>query len=466
MLIVQSLIPEKNGVDVNVAVSDYIAQELDTDGRVTPIVYSMTDPVFRTAAQSGRIKDVLDKPTAASAFNIAHQFGAEYVLIEESYQAGKAIRSRAKLFRDHRQIWKDEQELSVSTLATTDQDNTCRSIARTMIYRMNSGPLKGYKTRTKTMTPDLAKGQAPVVPTAQVEAAPVSNNDQIKRQVNELVKAGRKDSAVLLLKDSVDTMPLDIDRRVLLINLMLSTDPLAAAEEARRSTQLMPDHPELRALSAKAWMAAGKPDEAQRDLNEAVARDPGGTNTRLMLGELSLSQLEPEKAIEHLDQAIKQQDSSRTRYLRAVCRALMGNADGMVSDLNEASKLEPKPNESELSERYTLVSDLLDRLFSRDGVTVRMLTQRVVVKPHDRDLRDQIASISKSLQVRSTLLGVQAPPAERKQIYERRVLAHKLLAQSLIDLQTFSDRGDEDALSDSRINLGEALKQMSAIKKK
>ncbi len=466
VLIVQHMVPEKNGADPNVAVSDYIAQELDTDGRINPIVYSMTDPVFRAAAESGRIKDVVDRPNLEAAFNIAHQLGTEFVLVEESYQSGKAIRSRAKLYKDHRQIWKDEQDLSVTSIATSDQDNTCRSIARTMILRMNAGPLKGYARRTKTMTPDLAKGQAPVVPVVPVAEVPVADPEQLKRKVNDLVAAGKTESAILLLRDSVDTLPLDLDRRVMLINVLLAGDPKAAAEEARRATTLMPDKPELRALSAKAWMAAGLPAETQKDLNEAVARDPGGTNTRLMLGELSLSQLEPEKAMDHLDQAIKQQDSSRSRFLRAVCRALLGNVDGMASDLNESTKLQPKLTPVEQTERTTLVADLLDRMFTRDGATVRLLTQQVVVKPHNRDLREQIASISKLLQARSALLGVMSPTAETKASHERRILAHRLLAQSLIDLQTFSDKGDEDALSDSRINLGEALKQMAAIKKK
>jgi hypothetical protein len=40
------------------------------------------------------------------------------------------------------------------------------------------------------------------------------------------------------------------------------------------------------------------------------------------------------------------------------------------------------------------------------------------------------------------------------------------MAQCLVDLQTFCEKGDEDALADSRINLGEALKQLAAVRKK
>jgi hypothetical protein len=43
-------------------------------------------------------------------------------------------------------------------------------------------------------------------------------------------------------------------------------------------------------------------------------------------------------------------------------------------------------------------------------------------------------------------------------------LAYKLLSQCLADLDLFLKNGSEDVLTDSRINLGEALKQIASAK--
>ena len=79
----------------------------------------------------------------------------------------------------------------------------------------------------------------------------------------------------------------------------------------------MPDAIELRVLAARAWMRAGKPDEAQTDLNEAMARNPDGAGTRLLLGEIGIAQLKPERALDHLSKSIAAGDSAE-----AECRTV------------------------------------------------------------------------------------------------------------------------------------------------
>lgn len=144
MLILQTKVPLKEANDPNVQVSDLIAQELDNEGRVIPIVYSMSDPVFRKAYQDGRIKTHSDPPKLRDAFQVAKQLGATYLLVVGSAHEGKVVKSKAQLYKNQRQIWKDEQNLAVTMQDIVNPDVTARSLARTMVLRMNTGPLKGF----------------------------------------------------------------------------------------------------------------------------------------------------------------------------------------------------------------------------------------------------------------------------------------------------------------------------------
>lgn len=466
VLIIQSLAPMKDGTDPNVGLADYLAQEFDNEGKLIPIVYSVTDPAFRDAVQTGRVKGAVDKPTMPVLFEVARQFKSDYVIVLESTFTAKGIKAKLKLLKDKRQIWKDEQDMAVSMGSQTSIDNTSRSIARTLLLHMTYGPLKALPERQKAITPEPAKGQAPKTEVPVVEIKAEDNSINIDKQVESLLKSGKSSSAILVLRDAVDAQPLAADRRLKLIELLVKTDPMIGAQEARRSALVMPDHPEFRSMAARAWIQAGHPEEAQKDLNESVARDPNGSKTRELLGQLSLEQLDPEKAIEHFDAAIKVQDTARIRFMRAICRSLLGNAAGMGEDLEQVSKLDPKPEQSVLTERYNQLTDIYDRVAGRDAVEIRTLTQKAVVKPHDKTIKAEIDAITQALQVRTTLLSIQVPPTQLSSIHERRILAHKLLAQSLLGLKTFWDKGDEDSISDSRIDLGEAMKQLAAIKKK
>ncbi|MDR3689076.1 MAG: hypothetical protein P4L46_06830 [Fimbriimonas sp.] len=466
VLIVQTRVPFKNNVDINVTVADYVAQEFDNDGRLVPIVYSMTDPAFRAALQSGKVKESEGKFTVNEGFVTAERLGAEYLFLIEASQAGKSVKTRARLYHSRREVWKYDDNVSVRSLEVINEDSTCRSIARTILFRLNGGPLKGMASRKKTYTPEMTKGQEPVAPAAPPVETTVSSNGQLKNVIDGLIADGKRAVAIATMRDAVDSAPFDLDRREELVNLLMADNPAAAGEEARRAASLLPDKVELRALAARAWMQAGKPDEAQRDLNEAIARDPNGQGTRMLLAELSIGQLEPQKAMDHLDQAIKDKDSCRARFLRATCRAMLGGVDSMQADLAEAAKLGPPLTPGETMERYVLVTNICDRMLERDGVDLRSLMQEVVVKPQDKDLKATLANMARLLQGRIALLSAVEAPADSKLSNEKRLLANRLLAQCLFGLQTFSDKGDEDALADARISLGESLKQLAAAKKK
>lgn len=463
-LIVQSKVPLRDKVNPNVDLAQYVAQELDASGRLTPVLYSKSDAAYGAAVAARKVKDAAENPRARDITDTARRLGAEYILIVEGVRNGKSVHGKATLYRNRREVWKDDQTLSVSTSDSLDSTDTARSLARTFVFKMNFGPLKGLPERPKTAPPVIQPGQEPVVEQVRTGTSGIVPDDRLKRNLDALVHADKMDNAILMMRDAVDAAPMDVQRRLELIDLLQTANPTAAAEEARRAAELMPERVELRVLAARCWIKAGHSAEAQKDLNEAVARDPNAAATRLLLGELSLEQLEPVQALPHLDAVIKEQDSAQARFLRALCRCLLGGSDGLQADLAQMDKLSPSPAPEEISRRYATAADVTDRALTQDGARVRSLIAEIVVKPKDKELKDQVEQISRLLLSRTALLGAVSVPADRKAANEKRILAHKLLAQSLSDIESYSTSPDDDTLADARTTLGEALKTLGSLK--
>jgi tetratricopeptide (TPR) repeat protein len=441
-----------------------LGQEYDTNGRLQPVVYSKTDPIIKSAMAAGRMTAPVAMPTIGDILDASRRLGTEYILVIETSKVNKGVTAKAELIRDRRAIWKDEINVGVSIQEVMNPTDTARSLARTLVLKMNMGPFKGLPDKPKPAAPTIQPGQEPIVGAEHTNQKSGLTNDQLRKNVAGLVQSGKSDAAILALRDAVDAAPLDLDRRMLLIQQLETSNPSAAALEARRAAILMPEKVELRVQAAREWIKAGHSDEATKDLNEAVARDPNGLATRMLLGELSLNDLQPAKAIGHFDEIIKAHDSAQARIMRAICRGLLGGTDGMQIDIEQADKLEPVKSPADMARRYGVAADVVDRSLAVDGAEVRGLLTKIVVKPKDQSIKDQIEGTLRLVQSRSALLSAFPVPPEEKSANDRRVLSHKLLAQCLLDLQTYSATPDDDTLADARINLGEALKPLAAKK--
>jgi tetratricopeptide (TPR) repeat protein len=263
-----------------------------------------------------------------------------------------------------------------------------------------------------------------------------------------------------MLRDAVDAAPQDVTRRVALVRtLLLLSQPELAAKEARRAAELLPDKIELRAMAARAWMQAGREDEAMADLNEAVARDPNSVETRTLLAEVNLSKGRPQQALEHLDAVLKEKPTGDIWFQHALCKAMLGKRDDVVSDLAEAKKAGMAASPQDVAARYGVAATLLDKSVTQIGNDVRSLMQRAQVRRTDPEV-GQIATTQRDLTAAwAAFLDVLEVPQLHRSSHDRRVLAFNLLSQSLGDLGKFLSTNDEDSLAESRINLGEALKQ-------
>ncbi len=440
-----------------------LGKELDSFGRVTPILYSTSDVAFRAAVAMGRVKPPPPNPKPHDLVVAAKALDATYILIVQAQPGNNKMKGTATLYFEGRENWKDDETVSVATGGELDVTDTLRSLARTFVLKMNQGPLLGLPDRPKMSQPPMQPGQEPPVAHVNPGAGGPVTDDALQKSVGDLVKANKSDDAILLLRDAVDSAPLDLARRMSLIELLQVKDPSAAAEEARRAAMVLPDKLELRVLAARCWMSAGQTAEAQKDLNEAVARDPNGPATRMLLGELSLKQLQPDQALPHFDAVVKLQDSAQARFLRALCHALLGGADAMQADLAEAAKLESSPSTTVIASRYALTADLMDRITAKDAVALRELIAKLIVKPKDATLRGQAAQSLRLLQTRVAFLSAVQVPPDAKDANDRRILAHRLLAQCVLDMQTYANSPDEDTLADAQSNLADALKTLAAL---
>jgi tetratricopeptide (TPR) repeat protein len=326
-----------------------------------------------------------------------------------------------------------------------------------------TGPILGLKRQAQSPTPDPGKGET------KTGAATVTQpvDDHWSANVAAAIKAGDLNKAVSILRDAIDIAPMDVARRVLFVKtLMRMGQPEVAAREARRAAELMPDHLEFRSLAARAWIAAGNGDEAQADLNEAVTRAPDSADTRMLLAEVAIDKGDSAIAIGHLDKAILVGPTGDAYYLRALAHAMAGDTGLAMADIKKAvdSGLSQDPQEAEA--RYGLVAAVFDDGITSIGNEIRSLQARALVSRTDKNVKSAYADLVKRVSGRAKFISELPAPQVHETSHNRRVLAYKLLSQCLTDLDSFLKNGDEDVLTDSRINLGESLKQGASARQR
>ena len=310
IVIVQATVQTGNDDNFNVLVGHYLAQELQDGGKVAPIVWSLEDPIFRAAVEENLVRKPRGNPTFDEVMQGASKLHAEYVFVVSVWRDGEVVKARGALIRRGSVVWFDpdargggvsndaamgwvrqalgkggpapkvSREVLVSA---TDAENGIRSLARTWAFLLSTEPFKTLPISTQTKTPDPDQGQQPIA----TEPLPprVVDNKELMSQVDVMVKDGRLVFAVNMLRDAVDTEPMDAERRRKLAEvLMLMGRPREAAEGARAAANLLPDRPHLWAQAAEAWIAAGEFEEAQADLNELVARAPENPDARSLMG--------------------------------------------------------------------------------------------------------------------------------------------------------------------------------------
>lgn len=455
----------KEGVDLNVAITDTLAQEIDQAGKLTPICWGITDPVFRAAAVDGKfasLGELPDVPNRDQALAVAHVLDADFVLECESRMDSGQVRATVKLLKSGREVWKSTESIKVAIGGKPiDKIASAQSVARTLILRLNTEYFRTAQTEAKLPTADPTPGQTPV----EVPVAPAPRVDDTKWRTDyqALLSDGKTAQAVLVLRDAIDANPLDAERRRALIRVLSMMDPIAAAEEARRAVAVAPDSVELRVEAARAWLKAGRESEARIDLNEAVARVPESPETLALLAELSVRQGDAVRGLELCDKTLKLGPNPEILLMRALCRSLLGGTDGVKQDFAALEKAAPTWSSELAMDHYRMATSVLDAQFDQMANDCRSLTQRIAVRPKDKEAADLLEQMSTLAEARDAFLNRITVPEIARVGNARRLLALKLMRQTLGDLEA-AVSGTPDSVADARIDLGEAIRQMKSAR--
>jgi tetratricopeptide (TPR) repeat protein len=497
-LLIVRLKPEKGAVAFDGPICDYIANECQTGGKVIPIVWGVSDPIYRAAVEEGKIRGSDDLPTLQEALSVAPKLRAEYVLATDVRVGDGEILGAAYLYRGSKLLWKDpetnlgaavahwkellkkksitkeeydKQILHTQYRSTTIQlsakfgkEDTIRSLARTWVEMLGSGPMLGLAKQPDKPTPDPGKGETNTT-TGPGPAPKPADDARWAGEAAAALRAGDPNKAISILRDAVDASPMDVSRRLLLIKTLMQVgQPEVAAREARRAAELMPDHLEFRSLAARAWIQAENVDEAQTDLKEAVSRAPESAETRVLLANVAIAKGETASAIDNLNKAIATAPTGEAYYLRGLAHAMAGETDAAVADAKKATEMGLPQDPPEAEARYGLVAAIFDDRLAAVGGEIRTLHQKALVQRQEKEVKDLFEDLSKRVNGRSKFISELPVPQGHETSHNRRVLAYKLLSQCLTDLDSYLKSGDEDVLTESRINLGEALKQAAGAR--
>lgn len=468
MLVVQVSASHLNEADENRVLVQLLADALDADGRVNPVAWSLNDRIFRSAVDA-KLVSSKDNPDVQTIIEGAEKLRTEYVLIVTVFKKEADILARAKLLKKGLKVWSDPEVegedsgriVTVVTSGKPDITNSLRSAVGTWVQLLGAGPLKGLDPHPRIETPPLDPGVKPEIP----PAPPVQkvDNKQLMSDVMKLLAAHKTAEAIAALRDAVDAEPLDVERRKALTNTLATSGMSeSAAGEARRAAELFPDQVDFRTQAARLWMAANKPEEASKDLNEAVARNPESVETRLLLGEVALGKLMVDDAIAHFDFVISKSPTGDCYFKRALAKAFNDDPEGCKKDLQEANKLGLGKDPLESRTQYDVAIRVSKAAFSEMGTAMKTLIQRARANFGGRDVRDDHKSLTGRCQGLSALYEAVPVPPGHKNSHEQRVLALKLLLQALGELGSYLDSGSDDTVGDATITLGEALKAIAA----
>ncbi len=476
ILVVQTTIgSHADDADGNRMLGQLMAEELDNDGRIIPIAWSLSDPLFRRAVDEKLVK-ASNNPGIDEILNSAEKLKTDYVFVCAVFRKNNDVLGRASLYHKGKLVWsdpepstnqadrsafdKDSRVVTVGLNGKIDLSNTLRGAAHTWSQLLFTTPLKGLTPRPRVETPPPDPGTKPNIP----DAPPVRKVDNrlLLADVMKMLAANQTADAIAALRDAVDAEPLDVERRRTLANVLNTAGLTAlAAAEARRAAVLFPEQIDLRTLSARLWLSVGNMDEANADLNQAVVRDPNSVETRMLLGEVALAKLQVDAAIPHFDFVIAKSPSADAYFKRALARAMNDDAAGAATDLAEAKKLGLGSDPLSVKNQYLTAVTVSKGALSEIGVGIRTLIQRGRVNYAAKDVREDQKTLAKRADALLNLFGSLTVPPDFKNSHGSRILALKLLNQSLAELGSFLDSGSDDTLGDATITLGEALKALA-----
>lgn len=443
-------------------VGDDLSAAFDQEGRVSPILWSNSDLIFRKMLESTRVK-YPDLPSEADVFKFVKEFHVNYVLIYTADHGADGLLAEGRLFKGGVEIWKHSFNQKVEVQGVPDRTSDALSLARTWTVLLGNGPLKSLPARTKIDTPKPDPGPGTTINTTP-DQLPVPKPPPASQatlvQAQKLISDGLIAEGISLLRDAVDSNPFDFDaRRALVEALLIANAGDIAAEEALRAANLSPEGNVMRLIAARAFLKQGRVSEAEAALNEALVRDGSGHLADLIKGEIQLLKGKPELAVESYTSALQTKESFDARFGRATAYGLSGKADECVADI----KVLPMIADTQRLEAY---ERLMGHIATRVTIVTKQLKsilQEARLTPKSQPILARTVKLADLAASMDRLLSDFGSPAKHLSSHQKRELAHKLLAQAVSEAIAFVQRGDDEAATDSAISVGEAIRRYQAV---
>lgn len=497
LLVAQFKEPEREGKDVNLLLDVYVAQAIDEIGQVEPVVWSITDSVFRKAIDDGTVPVDRDQPSEEHLAETAKALQADYLLVIRAIKAGDKVLPAAILYRGAgaRKLWSygtwnlkeykpelmsddklNPNELrDLAALLTKqgmdvlvvkigdlpDWDSTSLTIARSWAMMLERTAFKSLPKHPKVTSPDVHPGLQGN--NGQGAEVPTVNREELEKTIAEYISQGRADLAVLVLRDSIDKTPFDLDLRRRLASLLMAIGkPVEAAQEAERAAAISSDSVDLWLLAARAWVLAGTPDKAEEAMHQALARGAEGPQTQCLLGEVYVLTGDFAKAVTAYTNSINVGPTPQAVMGRAIAYGLAGEPEKCKADL--AALVDAKP-EQHLNAYVTAVT-LADQRLDVIARSLRDLPPAIRTQRNDPAVLSLANTLARQAESLSSLIDNILVPEKFKTSHSMRGLAHKLMLQAAQEILEFAKTGDEDIGDEGTLSLGEALKLLPQVRSK
>ncbi|MBV6457707.1 MAG: hypothetical protein HONBIEJF_00824 [Fimbriimonadaceae bacterium] len=449
VLVVQSLAPAGRDVDPNVRVAHHLAEALDTDGRIVPIVWSQSDPLFRKLLDDNQIGVVPEDPTPNEAYLFGKKLKFRYVLVVSAItEAGDLLASGA-LYENNpnKPVWSENRSSGVMTNGAFDPENSARTLARSWTIALGAGPFKRF--------PPKVSGPTTAVETPKPAADPISPSYDARdlQKVDEWIKAGETTLAAALLRDMIDFDPKNLQLREKLLNALLLDYPASAAEIATQLADREPDKPDFRLLAAESFLRSGKLQDAGRELELVKQRNGNDPRYLRLAGDFASAKGEWLEARQHYDRCLEAGPNPQARRNRGLARVMLGDANGAKEDFGYEVL-----TGRFMEDFYKRAVSLADLAVPGLADEIRTTLQRLRVNRDDPSVREATNSmLARSSSLAEMLKGIAVPEFHQNS-HQWRALACSLLVQASQDLVKLAKEGDDEAGAECAISLGEGLK--------
>jgi tetratricopeptide (TPR) repeat protein len=278
--------------------------------------------------------------------------------------------------------------------------------------------------------------------------------------VKTYISDKRFTSAEMLLRDAVDAAPSDPIRRKALIAFLQDNKQVDAAVAVTIASAEALGDPAMITSAARILLQAGRIEEANSMVKEAITADPNSAEIQTILAEIQMRTSLADQALKHLENAIKAKPTADAYFLRAICRGLLGSEDGVKLDLDRAVKDDPKI----LLTQYSRMASILDSAWEPEGPDFRALLQKAEQKRTAEEVAEGVDAQERMAKACLNLLGENAPSARFEKSHGLRLLALNLLIQTTTELRHYITKGDKESLADAKIDFGEVLKTLADAK--